>query len=250
VVEGTPNAQLTLQRVLSGDATESFALGATVKYSTVAGTALAASDYVAVTNGTVTWAPGDSDDKTVNIAIVNNTTAEPAEMFKVVLSGPAVGLWIDPPSEAMVVILDDDEVFPLDGVIPAGFTQAAGATKSWHVGNDPGAYEGAYTLKADEIDDGESAGLEMSGTFVAGNVTFRVKISSEPTFDKLEFFIDGVLKATWSGTANAAWQLSPTFAIAAPGVHTLKWVYSKDGSVTSGSDSAQIDALVTPAFTP
>ena len=246
VVEGTGNATLTLQRTNLGPG---FGLESTVKYSTVAGTALAASDYAAVTNGTVTWPAGDSTDKTINIGIVNNAIAEPAESFKVVLSAPNPGTKLDPPTEAMVVILDDDELFPLDGVIPAGFSQAAGATKSWHVGSDAGAYEGAYTLKSDEIDDNETAGLEMSGTFAAGNVSFRVRISSEPTFDTLQFFIDNELKATWSGTALAGWQMSPTFPVSADH-HVLKWVYSKDGSVTSGSDNAQIDALVTPAFTP
>ena len=116
--------------------------------------------------------------------------------------------------------------------------------------NDPGAYEGVYSLKSDEIDDGETAGLEMFGTFVAGNVSFRVKVSSEPSFDQLTFYVDGVPQPlTWSGTAVAGWTASPTYPLTA-GVHALRWVYSKDASVSVGMDAAYIDGLVTPAFTP
>jgi len=249
VVENVGTAVLTLHRELTG-ATPSFARDVTVKYATVAGTALATSDYLAVTNGTVHWGPGDSADKPINITIVNNTIAEPTESFKVVLSAPTPGFKIaDTPPEATITILDDDEAFPLDGVIPAGFSQAAGTTKSWHVSNDPGAYEGAFTLKSDEIDDGETAGIEMNGTFTAGTVAFKVKVSSEAGFDKLQFYIDGLLKQEWSGTAVAGWQ-SASFPITPTAVHSLKWVYVKDGSVSVGMDAVYIDGLTTSGFTP
>ena len=84
---------------------------------------------------------------------------------------------------------------------------------------------------------------------MAGNVSC-VKVSSEPGFDLLRFYVDGVPQPlTWSGTAVAGWTLSPTYPLAA-GVHTLSWVYSKDASVSVGLDAAYIDGLVTPAFTP
>jgi len=198
----------------------------------------------------VHWGPGDSADKTIGITIVNNTLPEPTESFKVVLSGATAGLGFAnaADAEATISILDDDEAFPLDGVIPAGFSQAVGATRSWHVSNDPGAYEGAFTLKSDEIDDGETAGIEMNGTFAAGTISFKVKVSSEPNFDELRFFIDDVLQQKWSGTAVPGWQ-SASFPIGA-GVHSLSWVYIKDGSVSVGMDRAFLDGLVTPAFTP
>ena len=246
VTENGGPAILTLHRE---DVGGGFGLDVTVKYSTVAGTALAASDFTPVTNGVVHWGPGDSADKQISIGIVNNTIAEPAEAFKVVLSSPSPGLGFGTPTETTIVILDDDEAFPLDGVIPAGFTQTGTATKSWHVSNDPGAFEGVFSLKSDEIDDNESAGIDMTGTFAAGNVTFRAKVSSEPNFDELQFYIDGVLKQSWSGTAVSGWQASSTFPITA-GVHTLRWLYVKDGSVSVGMDRAYIDGLVTPAFTP
>ena len=242
VLESVGNVVLTLHRELAP--LGSFALPADVKYSTVAGTALATSDYIAVTNGNVHWDAGDSSDKTVSIGIVNNTVAEPTEWFKVVLSNPASGLGFGSPTETQVTILDDDEVFPQDGAIPAGFSQTLGATKSWHVSNDPTAFEGVFSLKTDEIDDGESAGIDFTRLFGGGTVTFHVKISSEPNFDVLQFYVDGVLRQSWSGTAVPGWQTYSTTITG--GTHTLRWLYVKDGSVSVGADAAYIDGLVTP----
>jgi len=59
-----------------------------------------------------------------------------------------------------------------------------------------------------------------------------------------------VLKNSWSGNTIATWQASPMYSFTTPGPHTLKWVYSKDASVSLGADAVYIDGLVTPAFTP
>lgn len=245
VLENVGTAVLTLHR---SDLGPGFGLGVSVNYATVAGTALATSDYL-TKSGTVTWAPGDSADKTISITIVDNATPEPPEAFKVTLSNLTPGLGLGTPGEATVLILDDDEVFPLDGAMPAGFTTPVGATKGWHVSNDPGAYDGAFSLKSDEIDDNETAGLQMAGTFAAGTVRFYVKVSTEPTFDTLQFFIDGVLQGTWSGTAITAWQTSPSYPLGV-GHHTLSWIYTKDGSASVGMDAVYLDGLTTPAFVP
>ena len=244
VLENAGTVTLTLQRPpITG-----VGLGASVNYATVAGTALATSDYI-TKSGTVTWPPSDGTDKTIAITIVNNTVAEPPKGFKVVLSAPSPGLGFGTPSEATVVILDDDELFPPLGAMPAGFTVAAGATKGWHVSNDPGAYEGAYSLKSDEIDDSQTAGLEMSGVFAAGPVNFRVKVSSELNFDFLRFYVDGVLRQSWSGTAVTTWVAATPVTLTAAH-HVLKWAYEKDANASLGLDAAYIDALTTPAFTP
>jgi hypothetical protein len=246
VIENVGNAVLTLQRI---DLGPGFALQAKVNFATQAGTALATSDFTSKT-GTVTWPPGDGADKQVTVAIVNNAVAEPPESFKVVLSAPNPGTNLGTPGEATVTILDDDEAFPAQCAMPAGFSIPGGVTTGWHVTSEPGAYEGACALRSDQVDDGESAGLEMSGTFAAGNVSFRVKISSELNFDSLTFFVDGVPQPlTWSGTAVAGWTASPNYPLTA-GVHALRWVYQKDASAGVGMDAAFVDGLVTPAFTP
>ena len=242
VLESTPSVALTVNRVDTGGG---FGTSASVRYATAAGTALATSDFTAVT-GTLNWAAGDGAAKTITVPIVNNAVAESPETFKVVLSAP-LGAGVGTP-EATVLILDDDEAFPLDGAIPAGWVMPSGATQSWHVSNDPGAYEGAFSLKSDSIDDGESAEIQVAGTFSAGTISFRVKVSSEAGFDNLRFYVDGVAVGTWSGTTNAAWQ---AFSIPLPaGAHTLKWAFEKDASVSLGQDAAWLDGVVLPAMGP
>jgi hypothetical protein len=246
VLENVGNAVLPVTRT---DLGPGCGLAATVSFATTAGTALATSDFVGK-SGTVTWPGGDCTDKQITIAIVNNTIAEPPESFKVTLSNPTPGVNLGALAEATVTILDDDEKFPPMGAMPPGFSTPVAATAGWHVTAEPGAYEGAYSLRSDQIADSQTAELEMTGTFAAGPVTFRVKISSEQDFDVLSFFIDGVQQATtWSGTANSGWQSSPAYPLSA-GVHTLRWVYAKDASASVGMDAAFLDGLVTPTFTP
>ena len=243
VIENVGEVHVGVQRVDLGGGLNTTA---TVSYATQAGTALATSDFTART-GTLTWNPGDGSAKTIVIPIVDNAVAEPAEMFKVLLSNATGGTSIATP-DVTVVILDDDEAFPPEGAIPPGWTVPSGVTTGWHVSSDPGPYEGAYSLKADSVDDAEIAAIQVAGTFSAGTITFRVKVSSEPTFDALKFYVDGVEKASWSGTSVTGWQL---FSLALPaGAHTLRWAYEKDGSVSMGQDTAYVDGVTLPAMTP
>ncbi|MBI4559772.1 MAG: right-handed parallel beta-helix repeat-containing protein, partial [Candidatus Hydrogenedentes bacterium] len=104
---------------------------------------------------------------------------------------------------------------------------------------------GTYSAKAGTISSSQSSTIQVIQTTSAGNITFWRKVSSEATYDKLTFYIDNVSKATWSGTV--AWsQLS--YAVTA-GSHTFKWTYSKDATISSGSDTAWIDDIQFPGIT-
>jgi M6 family metalloprotease-like protein len=101
-----------------------------------------------------------------------------------------------------------------------------------------GTYEGAYSAKSGAITDSQAANLEVTiDTADANSISFARKVSSESGWDYLMFYIDGVLKNSWSGTADWA-IVSFTFT---PGSHTFKWTYIKDGSISVGSDCAWID---------
>jgi hypothetical protein len=58
----------------------------------------------------------------------------------------------------------------------------------------------------------------------------------------LKFYIDGVEKDTWSGEEDWAEVSFPVTA----GTRTFEWTYSKDGSDSSGDDTAWIDDIVFP----
>jgi len=239
VVEGTPTAELAVHRESAG---AGFTTELTVSYTTAPGTALVTTDFTAKT-GTLTWAGDDSSDKTIAIPIVNNAVSESPKAFKVRISTASPGAQVTTP-EAIVTILDDDEAFPRFGAVPDDWTMPAGADGGWHVSNEAGAYEGVYSLRSDEILDGQAAQIETARDLGAGAITFRVKISSEPGFDILRFYVDGVEKGSWSGTSVAGWQLFSTPVTA--GSHTLRWSYEKDVSASMGQDAAWIDAVTLP----
>jgi len=243
VLENAGSVTLTVNRF---DVGGGFGRAASVNYATQPGTALATSDYI-TKSGTLSWAGGDSAAKTITVQIVNDAIAEPPEQFKVTLSGVTPGTGIATP-DATVLIVDDDEVFPAMGSFPVNWTTPGPATAGWIVSNEPGAYEGVFSLRSETIGDNETSQVQVSGTFSAGTVSFRLKISSELNFDFLRFYIDGVPVQSWSGTANTAWQLYSTPLSA--GFHTLTWSYEKDGSASLGSDAAWIDAVTMPAYTP
>ena len=103
VGEGDGTASLTV--TLSAASTESI----TVTYTTADGTASAGSDYTAA-SGTLTFAPGDTADKTITVTVLDDALDEPDEDFTVTLSaltGTPVNAIIDP-ATVTVTIGDDD----------------------------------------------------------------------------------------------------------------------------------------------
>jgi thioredoxin len=103
-------------------------------------------------------------------------------------------------------------------------------------------HSGTYSAEAGSIGDDEYTTLEVTRDCVSGDISFYCKVSSESSFDYLEFYIDGVKQDEWSGEQDWA-QVS--FGVTA-GTRTFKWTYSKDDSNSQGSDTAWIDDVVFP----
>ena len=102
---------------------------------------------------------------------------------------------------------------------------------------------GNYSAKAGTIGNGQSTSLEVTLDCDVGGIHFYRKVSSESGYDYLKFYIDGILTDSWSGTKNWVQVSYPVSA----GSRTFKWTYSKDGSSSSGSDTAWIDDIKFPA---
>ena len=102
------------------------------------------------------------------------------------------------------------------------------------------AYSGGSSVKSGVISDSQSTWLqtEVSG---AGTLSFWYKVSSEANFDKLIFYIDGVQKMAVDGLGSDWLQVE--YSITDNTQHVLKWVYTKDISVSSGDDCCWIDAV-------
>ncbi len=116
-------------------------------------------------------------------------------------------------------------------------------------GNQPwtltetGAYEGQFAAKSGAIADNQSSQI-MVGYEAGSNdtVSFYYKVSSETSYDKLKFYIDGLKVGEWSGTVSWTKAAFPV----EEGIHQFRWEYVKDGSVIGGEDCAWIDFVVLP----
>lgn len=119
---------------------------------------------------------------------------------------------------------------------------STGGNANWSVvsGN---AYEGTYSAKSGTISHSQNSWLELEyDVFADGEISFMYKVSSEGSYDYLRFYIDNNEQAAWSG--EEGWS-EAVFSITS-GLHTFKWQYDKDGSVSSGSDCAWIDFIIMP----
>jgi subtilisin family serine protease len=108
-------------------------------------------------------------------------------------------------------------------------------------------YEGTYCAKSGNIGDSQESVMSLQVQVLAdGEISFYHHVSSESSYDFLRFFIDGSEKANWSGTT--AWALA-TYPVTV-GLRTFTWKYTKDSSVSSGSDCAWVDLIEFPSIAP
>jgi YD repeat-containing protein len=91
-------------------------------YTVTAGTATAGSDYTA-SNGTLSWANGDTANKTFTITVLDDTAVESNETVTVTLGSPTGGATIGSPATATVTIFNDDNP-------PAGSVQFSASSFS------------------------------------------------------------------------------------------------------------------------
>jgi Zn-dependent metalloprotease len=108
-----------------------------------------------------------------------------------------------------------------------------GQTGTFYYGGDAGQ-SGVITHNQDSF---MQTTASEDGTF-----SFYWKVSSESNYDYLRFYVNGVQQAAISGTTSWA---QASYAVSAGA--TVKWAYTKDGSVSSGSDAGWVDKI---EFTP
>jgi hypothetical protein len=128
----------------------------------------------------------------------------------------------------------------------AGFTKfdwLNQGNKSWVIHfQDP--YQGLYSARSGNIDDGEFSALEVTMDVIGyDDISFYRKVSSEANSDYLIFYIDNNPAGYWSG--EMSWE-KYTYQVS-PGYHTFKWSFEKDNSNSAGSDGGWIDYIVFPS---
>ena len=123
---------------------------------------------------------------------------------------------------------------------------STGGSANW-LGVTDESYSGGSSAKSGVITHSQSTWMqtEVSGE---GTLSFWYKVSSESSCDKLMFYIDGISRLTKSGTSITTWQQF-TCDITNNTQHVFKWTYSKDSSVSKGSDCCWIDKVEwTPTY--
>jgi hypothetical protein len=116
--------------------------------------------------------------------------------------------------------------------------------ESWYVTSDD-SYTGNYSARTGRIGDNQLSSLQLVTNCKQGEISFYIKVSSEEKYDYLKFYINGILKGSWSGQQN--WE-RVSFPINEGGLRDFRWEYLKDRSNSSGNDTAYIDDIEYPAF--
>lgn len=136
--------------------------------------------------------------------------------------------------------LGDD--FESGSLQPFGWLNAGDA---YWMADDTVVYEGDYAARSGFITHLEESDLIYEIDVAdQGELGFYKKVSSEPTYDFLRFYVDGNLIDEWAG--NHDW--SHEAYILNPGPHILRWSYQKDYSVNTALDAAWIDYVTLPVI--
>ncbi len=107
-------------------------------------------------------------------------------------------------------------------------------------------YTGTYAAKSGAITHSQTSTMSVTLNInSSGNISFYQKVSSESGYDYLRFYIDDVQQGSWSGAGSWTAQ---SYAVNS-GTRTFKWTYSKDSSVSSGTDCAYVDHIIFPPHT-
>lgn len=139
-----------------------------------------------------------------------------------------------------VTVIDPTVSYSFDtGTLPSGFSG------TWYP-STTGAYSG-YSLHSPSLGNNAQATITLSGTVPAGtqlkSISFMKKVSSELNYDFLVFKNGNSTVDSISGTS--AWtQDSLSLSLAAGSSYSFSWTYSKDVSISAGSDCAWIDNVV------
>ncbi len=136
-----------------------------------------------------------------------------------------------------------------DSLASATDTLTADPARSWTTGGDASWFgesavfaSGGSAAQSGRVGAGGSSWIQtqVTGTFT---LAFFQKVSSQSNKDLLHFSIDGVEKGKISG--NVSWQqkLYSVTTGNAGAVHTLRWTYTKDPTISSGLDAGWIDSV-------
>ncbi|NKF49228.1 PQQ-binding-like beta-propeller repeat protein [Shewanella sp. WXL01] len=108
---------------------------------------------------------------------------------------------------------------------------------SW-LRDDTQASDGNYSLRSGDIDDSQESSMSFELVNAPGTLSFDALLDSESCCDKLSVYVNDVNLLTVTTSEWSHQQINLP-----EGDNTIKFVYSKDGSVSSGEDAVWIDNI-------
>lgn len=164
--------------------------------------------------GVLSWTPPSAGTATVTVIAANPAGSDSATLT--------------------LTIEQNDLVSALD--LPGGLTVTNGSP-GWFSQNNT-TFDSIDAAQADDLDDDGSASfsLLLSGPDV---LEYDYKVSSEEDFDFLRVLLDGEEQAAYSGELD--WREAQLTIPS--GDHTITFRYQKDGSISTGGDTAWLDSF-------
>jgi subtilisin family serine protease len=207
IAENGGSATITVRR------TQSFVGAVTVGYSSANGSATAGSDYSAV-SGTLSWADGESANKTFTVPINDDASAEAAETINLSLSNATGGAVLGSARTMSLSITDNDGLPGALSLAAASYTvsEAGGAISV--VINRSGGSTGAVSVAYTTANGSARAGSDYNaagGTLVWSNgdaapKTIRIPILNDTLRESAETILvrlGNVQTATLGAQASA-----------------------------------------------
>ncbi len=224
-----------------------------VGYATYSGgTATETTDYT-VTTGVLTWADGDSGDKTITIPLATDVAIEPEETFTVQLGQPVGGALLGETGSALVTIADAaaTSLDPTSKSITSAaqtYPIEVTSTTSWSVSESldwvsvsPTSGNGNDTLTVTVLEN--PATVSRQGTLTIGGQAHQLTQAAAPAFTGLSPTSKTVDASAQTYdidvTSNTSWSV----------VESLPWVSVSPGSGT-GNDTVTVTVSANASTSP
>ncbi|MDD5757839.1 MAG: Calx-beta domain-containing protein [Desulfobulbaceae bacterium] len=202
----------------------------TAHYATTSsGTASAGSDYAA-TSGTLSWATGDTSDKTFTVSILNNTQQAANKTVALELTSPTGGATLDAAQNTATLTIIDDEAKPGSiKLAPDSYSAQENVGTVTITAVRSGGSSGAVSVHYAIDDNGSSAtaGSDFQttsgdlywGDGETGNKTFTITILPDQESEGDEAIVFNLSNPT--GGANLAGQTQGVLTIVSPAIEVL-----------------------------
>jgi len=223
----SPNANYGLRSVdLAAPGVSVLSTTLDGSYTVASGSSFAAPHVVGVAALLKAQNPGKSY-AWLKSTILNNTDRKPGLVGRTVSGGRLNAYEALIPRLALTDALDSG---PL--------VWQTGGARGWF-GQSLDSSDGIDAARCGNLTDGQTSWVQTTVTG-PGRLSFYWRVSSEDTFDRLEFSANGQVQTDISG--EQPWE-QLVFDLLSSTTYTLRWTYTKDWGAKAGADKAWLDQV-------